>query len=631
MITLRHITIRRGPHVLLKDVNWTIYHKQRIGIIGANGSGKTSLFGMLLGQFQAEAGDLELPRHIKLGHVAQETPAYTRSALDFVLDGDVELRQLEQELLAAEEKNDGNHIAVLHARMGEIDAYTAPSRAAQLLDGLGFSYQEQQQPVSAFSGGWRVRLNLAQALMSRSDVLLLDEPTNHLDLDAVIWLENWLIKYQGTLLLISHDRDFLDKVVDHVAEISHQQLKLYVGNYSGFEKQRAEQLLVQQAAYEKQQKHIAHLQKFIDRFRAKASKAKQAQSRVKALDRIEVISAVQMDSPFQFHFKEPSKCPNPLITLEKASIAYDDRVILSNINLSITPKDRIALIGPNGAGKSSLIKLLAGEISPATGTRDAGQGLKIGYFAQHQVDHLELDATPLSHMQKLARNTRDQELRSYLGTFGFSGARVLETVRHFSGGEKSRLALALLVWQQPNLLLLDEPTNHLDIEMRNALSMALQEYEGAMLIVSHDRFLVRSTVDQLELVAEGRVASFDGDLDEYEQWLFEYRRKHASPNAAVQQENVPEISRKEQRQLDAKYRELRRPILLQIKKCEEEIEKLEKKLAQIEMVLSEQSIYEEQNKEKLQKHLLEQVELQKRLKQVEKDWLGAQEKLEQLD
>lgn len=629
MITLRNVTVRRGQHILLKNLSWTIYAKQRIGIIGANGSGKSSLFAMLLGQFQPEEGDLEIVRHIKLAHVAQETPAYTQSALEFVLDGDQELRNLEKELEIAEQKNDGTLIAELHAKLGEIDAYSARSRAAQLLDGLGFSYHEQLQSVSDFSGGWRVRLNLAQALMARSDVLLLDEPTNHLDLDAVIWLENWLIKYSGTLLLISHDRDFLDKVVNHIADISNQQLKLYVGNYSGFEKQKAEQLQIQQAAFEKQQKHVAHLKSFIDRFRAKASKARQAQSRMKALDRIELVSAVHADSPFQFHFKEPAKCPNPLISLDNATIAYGDKVVLKNINFSIAPKDRIALLGPNGAGKSSLIKLLAGEISPAAGNRDAGQGLKIGYFAQHQVDHLTLDETPLQHMQKLARHVKDQELRTYLGSFGFSGARVLEPVRHFSGGEKSRLALAMLVWQQPNLLLLDEPTNHLDLEMRHALSMALQEYEGAMVIVSHDRFLVRSTVDQLDLVAENHVAAFEGDLDDYEKWLLEYRRKHATPFAADQQVK-PDVSRKEQRQLDAKLREQRKPLLTQIKKHEDELAKLQEKLTRIETVLTDATLYEDDNKAKLQQHLQEQIKIQQQMQLTEKEWILAQEKLDEL-
>ena len=626
MITLNNVTLRRGPHVLLKEVSWTIYHKQHIGIIGANGTGKSSLFSMLLGELQADTGELDMPKQLKLAHVAQETPAYERSALEFVIDGDAELRTLEQELIEAEHSNDGHRIATLHARMGEIDAYTAASRAAQLLDGLGFSQKEQQQPVSDFSGGWRVRLNLGKALMCRSDVLLLDEPTNHLDLDAVLWLENWLKRYPGTLLLISHDRDFLDDVVDHIAHVAHQQLKLYTGNYSAFEKLRAEQLLIQQAAYDKQQKQISHMQDFVNRFRAKASKARQAQSRLKAIERMELISVVNQDSPFHFQFRAPKKCPNPLTYLEDASIAYGEKVVLSNLNLNISPKERIALLGPNGAGKSSLIKLLAGELQVAEGNREVGEGLKIGYFAQHQIDHLRLDETPLDHMRELAPDKREQELRTFLGSFGFSGNRVLESVKIFSGGEKSRLALALLVWQQPNLLLLDEPTNHLDLDMRHALSMALQEYSGAMVIVSHDRFLVRSTVDQLYLVADGELKVFDGDLSDYEKWLLEFRRQASAP--VITQPPKSDVSRKAQRQLDAKQRELRRPLVQRIKQLEDKLAKLQQEEAAIEIILANDALYEENNKEQLQQHLLQQAKLKKELKSVEGEWVVANEKLE---
>ncbi len=541
MITLRNITLRRGTTVLLEHVNWTIYPKQHIGIIGANGSGKSSLFAMLLNQLHPDQGDLDVARQLVLAHVAQETPGYSKSALDFVLDGDTELRKLETQLVDAEEKNDGHRIAELHEKMGEIDAYTASARAAQLLSGLGFSHSEQQKPVSAFSGGWRVRLNLAQALMCKSDILLLDEPTNHLDLDAVIWLEQWLMKYPGSLLLISHDREFLDHTVGHIAHISQQQLELYTGNYSTFEKTRATKILLQQAAYEKQQKQIAHMQSFVNRFRAKASKARQAQSRMKAIERLELVNAVQMDSPFHFHFREPLKCPNPLLRLEDARIAYDDKVVLDHLKLSIGPQDRIGVLGPNGAGKSSLIKLLAGEISPASGIRETSSGLKIGYFAQHQVDHLNLHESPLYHLRELAPNIQDQELRTYLGTFGFVGNEVFDPIKHFSGGENLVFAPFALIWQQPNLLLLDEPTNHLDLEMRHALSLALQEYEGAMLLVSHDRFLVRATVDQLVLVANGEMAPFTGDINEYEKWLLNYRRQIDAPvtNKSSHKEETP--------------------------------------------------------------------------------------------
>lgn len=618
MITLHNIKIRRGSNVLLQDLNWTIYHKQRIGIIGSNGTGKTTLFSLLLGELQAEDGELEIPKQIRLAHVAQETLASEIAARDFVLNGDDEFRELQIALAEAENSHDAMRIAALHEKLSIIDGYTAPARAAQLLDGLGFSQAEQQKPVSAFSGGWRVRLNLAKALMCRSDVLLLDEPTNHLDLDAVLWLEQWLSRYSGTLLLISHDRDFLDQTVDHVAYLHNQKLKIYAGNYSAFEKLRAAELLIQQATYEKQQKQVAHLQSFVDRFRAKATKAKQAQSRLKAIERMDLVCAVQTESPFQFEFKHPEQCPMPLLTLDKASVAYGDKIIISNLNLSLTPKDRIAILGPNGAGKSSLIKLLAEEIQAAQGKREASPGLKIGYFAQHQVDHLQLDDTPLLHLQRLAVTSTEQDLRTYLGSFGFIGDVVFKKVRHFSGGEKSRLALALLVWQKPNLLLLDEPTNHLDLEMRNALSIALQEYEGAMILVSHDRFLVRTTTDQLLLVADGKLTDFEGDLNEYQQWLIEYR-KQQSP----QVDNKTELTRKEQRQQEAKEREVKRPLIQKIKRLEELLEKLQLAVASIEQALADNSMYEAQNKDKLQKYFLEQAKLKKEIEAAEEEWLLA--------
>lgn len=615
MITLRNVLLRRGPNILLEDVNWTIYHSQRIGLIGENGAGKSSLFAMLLGEVAADRGQVDIPAQLKLAHVAQETPAYSKSALDFTLDGDVELRQLEQELELAEQADDGERMAVLHQRFGEIDAYTAPSRAAQLLNGLGFNQQEQQRSVSDFSGGWRVRLNLAKALMSRSDVLLLDEPTNHLDLDAVLWLQQWLKRYTGTLILISHDRDFLDEVVDHIAHIAKQQLKLYSGNYSSFEKQRAIAIQLQQAGYEKQQKKIEHLQSFISRFKAKASKARQAQSRMKALDRMEVISAVQAESPFHFSFKEVSKCPNPLLAVDNATVAYGEKIVLTHLNLSIAPTDRIALLGPNGAGKSSLIKLLAAELEPAKGERVEGPGLKIGYFAQHQVDHLKMHATPLQNLQELAPNAREQELRTFLGGFGFSGNRILQVIKDFSGGEKSRLALALIVWQRPNILLLDEPTNHLDLEMRNALSLALQEYEGAMILVSHDRFLLRSTADRLILVANGKAENFEGDVGDYEKWLFEFRKQANA--AASNKKSAPPVV--------VKTSDERKAILAKVKKLETEMAKLETELAKVELVLADVTIYEEQNKDKLLKNTKRQAEIAKQLKTLEEEWLGLQD------
>lgn len=618
MITFKNVTLRRGANVLLESVNWTIFHKQRIGIIGANGAGKTSLFGLLLNELQPDLGDLDIPRHITIAHVAQETAATDKSALDYVLDGDTEWRALQDKLLIAEQQEDGEKIIALHEKIAAIDGYAAPSRAAQLLAGLGFAHEGQQKPVSSYSGGWRVRLNLAKALMCRSDVLLLDEPTNHLDLDAVLWLEQWLMKYAGTLLLISHDRDFLDQTIDHIVHLSHQQLKLYTGNYSLFEKQRAEAMLLQQATYEKQQRQLAHLQSFVNRFRAKASKAKQAQSRLKAIDRMDLVCAVQSESPFQFSFREPGRCPNPLLTLQHAKIAYGDHVIFEHLNVGLTPSDRIAILGPNGAGKSSLIKLLAGELMPANGIREAAPGLKIGYFAQHQVDHLRLDETPLDHLRDLAEKEPEVELRKYLGSFGFIGNRVFEPVANFSGGEKSRLALALIVWQKPNLLLLDEPTNHLDLEMRQALSLALQGFEGAMLLVSHDRFLVRTTTDRFMLAADGQLQEFEGDLIDYQKWLLDYRKKQAAAEKPAEGTN---FSKKSQRQEQAKQRDSSRPLLQKIQQIEKTLSKLQHEATAIEESLLDHGLYEADNKQKLQTILKQQADLKQVITQTENEWL----------
>ncbi len=623
MITLKNITLRRGPYVLLENINWTIFAKQRIGLIGANGSGKSTLFSLLLGYFQADVGDLDLPRQLRLAHVAQETPSLPMTALDFVLDGDDELRALEQKLQEAEAADDGMLIATLHEQMGLLDAYTASARAGSLLNGLGFTAEEQQKPVSAFSGGWRVRLNLAKALMKRSDMLLLDEPTNHLDLDAILWLEEWLMKYTGTLLMISHDRDFLDKTVDHIAKIAHRNMKMYTGNYTSFETQRASELLLQQATYEKQQKKIAHMREFVDRFRYKASKARQAQSRMKAIERIELVSAVQSESEFEFQFADAGAVPNPLISMQHVDAGYGDKVVLRNVSFSITPKDRIGILGPNGAGKSTLIKVLAQQMAPLAGECNVASGLRIGYFAQHQIDQLDMEASPLLHLRRIAERTTELDLRKFLGSYLFTGDRVNEPVKNFSGGEKTRLALALLVWKKPNLLLLDEPTNHLDLEMRNALSLALSQYDGAMILISHDRFLLRNTIDSLILVADGKVQDFAGDLNEYQQWLLEYCRKKTKAESVA----VPVTSKKEQRKQSAEEREAARPLQEKVKKLESELQKLQKKESELEAKLTDQSLYEDNNKDKLKQHLLALSEAKTKLEQVEMEWLQATEDL----
>lgn len=607
MIQFRQLSLRRGATILLENVNWTIHAGQHIGLIGANGAGKSSLFALITGQLHEDQGNVTLPKHQIIAHVAQEMPAETRSALEYVLDGDRELRALQQQLIIAEENNDGHRIAELHEALQHIDAWTAPARAGRLLNGLGFHATEQQQSVNAFSGGWRMRLNLAQALMCRSDILLLDEPTNHLDLDAVIWLGEWLKEYRGTLLLISHDRDFLDETVQFIAHIEHKNLHLYTGNYSDFEKSRAEKLALQQAAFTKQQQHIAHLKSFIDRFKAKASKAKQAQSRVKALDRLEIIQAVQAESPFQFEFREPDHAPNPLLQLNHAKIGYGNHIIFEDLTFSIAPGERIALLGPNGAGKSTLIKALSGDLQPIENKRETGHGISIGHFAQHHVDHLLLDQTPLQHLQKIAENTREQVLRSFLGSFGFSHNRVYESIKNFSGGEKSRLALALIVWQKPNLLLLDEPTNHLDMDMRNALSLALQSWSGAVVLVSHDRFLVRATAEQLFLVANGKLQPFNGDLTDYEKWLMNFRREQNIEKKLTQPNNQKQLQ-----QL--------------IQKCENQVEKLQKQFSDNEKLLADTEMYTEQKKEKLQLILKNQQKIQEELLKTEEDWLAACEK-----
>lgn len=619
MINLHDVTLRRGPHVLIKEANWTIYHKQRIGVIGANGCGKSSLFALLLNELQPDLGEVDFPRNITFASVAQETPTGEQPAIEFVLDGDAELRQIEAQLAIAEEKNDGMAIATGHDKLAIIEGHKAPSRAAQILAGLGFAQEEISRPLNTFSGGWRARLGLAKALMCRSDVMFLDEPTNHLDLDAILWLEQWLGKYQGTLLMVSHDRDFLDHTVDHIAYIAHQRLSVYPGNYSSFEKQHAAELMLQQATYEKQQKHIAHMRSFVDRFRAKATKARQAQSRLKAIEKMELICAVQTESPFTFQFRKPASCPSPLLSLQHGKIGYGTQCILTDIELSITPKDRIGVLGPNGAGKSSLIKVLAGKNALQSGVREAAPGLKIGYFAQHQVDHLKGDDSPLTHLRRLAEGHTDVILRTFLGSFGFSGDQALAPIAHFSGGEKSRLTLALLVWTRPNLLLLDEPTNHLDLDMRQALSIALQDYEGAMLLVSHDRFLVRTTTDQLWLVANGKLQPFEGDVDDYQAWLFDFRKQQA----AKKEPSPTPIGKGASSQTARSPSREKRRSLANLKRLEAELAKLEHELTTVEGLLAGPSLYQPENQAALQKHVAAQAAIKQKLEEAEKRWLEA--------
>ncbi|MEQ9568164.1 MAG: ATP-binding cassette domain-containing protein, partial [Pseudomonadales bacterium] len=519
MIQLSAITLRRGPEALLDNTSATIFPGHKVGLVGANGSGKSSLFALLRNTISLDAGELSIPEGWVVAHMAQQFTDLQRPAIEFVLDGDREFRAAEREIVASEQGDKGEDIAHAHMRYEQADGYTAYARAGELLNGLGFDVAVHDKPVGEFSGGWRVRLGLAQALMCPSDLLLLDEPTNHLDLETVIWLEDWLKRYQGTLLLISHDREFLDGTVKEILHIEHKKLNHYSGSYSDFERQRAANLALQQSMFDKQQRELAHMQKFVDRFRAKASKAKAAQSRVKAMERMEKIAPAHADSPFHFDFPEPPQAGNPLIKLDNVSLGYDDKAVLESINLDLSPGDRLGLLGLNGAGKSTLVRALAGDLEPLAGQLFIGNNVRIGYFAQHQIEQLDLQASPLLHLKRLSPDATEQKLRRFLGGFDFRGDMATDPVGPRSGGEKARLVLALLVWQAPNLLLLDEPTNHLDLEMRHALTMALQGFEGAVITVSHDRHLLENTVTDYLLVASGRVGQFNGDLDDYRKWL----------------------------------------------------------------------------------------------------------------
>ncbi len=590
MLKLTDLAIRRGPYLLFEHADLQLARGQKLGLTGANGCGKSSLLDLILGELAVDAGDFSVNPDWIVAHVAQEAEVSNRRAVDYVIEGDHELHRVQRDLHNAEEQADGHAIARCHARLEEIDGYQAHSRAARLLVGLSFSDDDLERPLSAFSGGWRMRLNLARALMSRSDLLLLDEPTNHLDLDAVIWLESWLRKYPGALILISHDRDFLDAVVGQVAHIEQQQLTVYRGNYSAFEELRAARLAQQQSSYEKQQRSIRHMQQFIERFRAKATKARQAQSRIKALQRMQLIAPAHVDSPFHFAFRPTAALPQHMLRLEAVSVGYQGLVVLQSVNLTLLAGARIGLLGLNGAGKSTLIKLLAGELSPMAGTIESARDLKVGYFAQHQLEQLDADASALLHLQRLDPEASDKELRAYLGGFNFTGDRVFEAVGPFSGGEKARLVLALLIWQKPNLLLLDEPTNHLDLEMRLALNNALQDFEGSVILVSHDRHLLRSVCDELLLVDRGKVGDFSATLEDYPRWLAERRAGRTGPNLAA--EIKPQKGdRREQKKREAEFRKSIQPQLSRLKRIERSVEKVQHKLAEAEQQLADPAMY----------------------------------------
>jgi len=606
----------------------TLHAGHKAGLIGANGAGKSSLFALLRGELSPDGGDCRLPADWRIAHMRQEVDTLDRLAVDYVLDGDHRLRQVQAALEVAEQAQDGSALARLHSELESADGYTADARARKLLAGLGFSNEQMERRVGDFSGGWRMRLNLAQALMCPSDLLLLDEPTNHLDLDAILWLEDWLKGYPGTLLLISHDRDFLDAVVDHVVHVEQCKLNLYRGGYSAFERTRAERLAQQQQAFEKQQARRAHMEKYIARFRAQATKARQAQSRIKALERMEELSAAHVDSPFDFSFRESEKISSPLLDLSEGQLGYGDKVILEKVKLQLVPGARIGLLGPNGAGKSTLIKNLVGELTPLGGRLVRGENLAVGYFAQHQLDSLDDKASPLLHLQRLAPGEREQTLRDFLGGFDFHGNRVDEPVVNFSGGEKARLALALIAWERPNLLLLDEPTNHLDLEMRLALTMALQEFAGAVVVVSHDRHLLKSTTDDFLLVAEGKVQAFDGDLDDYSRWLVDYRQRHAPVSTTAG--NPDKTDKKAQRQAAATLRQQLAPHKRAAEKLENELGQVHGQLAEIETALGDSGLYDASRKEQLRELLARQGALKQREGELEEAWMEALETLETL-
>lgn len=615
MISLQELSLQRGTKLLLDEVSLTIFAKQKIGLVGANGSGKSSLFAMLLGQLRPDAGSLDLQSNLRVAYLSQQIPNTSISALQYVMHGDQELTELLGKLNQAERDQDNHKVATLHNRIYELDGYTAESRAAKLLDGLGFAQDEHQKAVNEFSGGWRMRLNLGQVLMSRADLLLLDEPTNHLDLDAIIWLERWLQKYSGTLLLISHDREFLDNVVNKIVHIFHQKLYLYSGNYSSFEAQRAEKLILEQKLFEKQQAQIEHMQSFVNRFRAKASKASQAQSRIKAIEKLEKVVVTQLDSPFTFKFFETKKCLAPLLRFDDVSFAYEqDKVVLSHVNFSLNPGDRVGLLGPNGAGKSTFIKLMSGILTPNSGNSYVSKQLRVGYFAQHQVDQLMGDESPYAHFLELDRLISEQQVRNFLGSFNFHGDRIFEPVSNFSGGEKARLVLAMLVWQRPNILLLDEPTNHLDLDMREALTYAMQEYSGALVLVSHDRFLLRSAVDEFYLIYANRVNKFNGDLDDYQAWMFDHNKHQLveSERAAVVSLRNPD---RNQNKTISKN---------ELQRMEKNLNQLYQEMNNLESKLNDAAIYQKENQTILSDCLKNLEQIKEEITLLEKEWLSAQ-------
>jgi ATP-binding cassette subfamily F protein 3 len=629
LITANNLGLDRGTKNLISGSSFTIHPNHKVGLVGANGCGKSSLFAALLGELQPDTGDLSMPSSWSIATVKQDTPALEQSALDYVMDGDKEFRKLEEKLEQARQDDNGSLEATIINQIDAINGYSLPARAGELLHGLGFLQSQLVNPVKAFSGGWRMRLNLAQALISRADLLLLDEPTNHLDLDAVIWLQRWLKRFTGTLVLISHDRDFLDDVIGQILHIEHQQAKLYAGNYTAFERQRAEHLAQQDAQYQKQQKEVAHLTSFVDRFRAKASKAKQAQSRLKRLQKLPDLAPAHVDSQFTFNFETPESLPYPLLSLTDSECGYSpEAIILSSVNMTLVPGSRIGLLGRNGAGKSTLIKSLAGELALMQGERYCAQELKVGYFSQHQLEQLHMASSAIDHILRAKPEKTLLEARSFLGRFGFSGDQALDSVGTMSGGEKARLVLALIVLEKPQLLLLDEPTNHLDLEMRQALVLALQDFEGAIILIAHDRFLLESCVDEFYIVANNTVKDFSGDIDDYQQWLND-EKKLTFKNAKVNSGFVDSgVDKKQQRREQAELRKKAAPLKKQADKFEKLVTKYQVELDEVESVLADPDIYQAEHKARLSELIKKQANLKSEIEENEMQWLDLEEQIE---
>jgi len=640
MIRFKQLSLFQGSLPLLKNVNQTLYPDQKIGVVGKNGCGKSSLFSLLRNELSAEQGDIEFPPRWRVSSAKQETPASPLTALEYVLSGHHEYHSIQQDLVNAELSGDGLEIANQNAKLDAINGWSLPALAAKMLTGLSFTENQMQSPVSELSGGWRMRLNLAQALIQPAELLLLDEPTNHLDLEAVLWLESYLKTYEGMLLTISHDRDFLDSFCTHILHFENQGLDCYSGNYSQFEKQKHQKQVLQQAEFEKQQKEIEHLESFISRFKAKASKATQAQSRVKALDKMDKVSAVHIRQKFGFEFKAINKNITELVDLNKVQAGYGDVKILDNIIMRIMAGQRIGLLGRNGEGKSTLIKLICGELEKQAGEISRNKHFNAGYFAQHQVEQLNVDQSPIWHIQSLGDGISEQQARNFLGGFAFNGDKTLDKVKGFSGGEKARLVLAMITWQEPNLLLLDEPTNHFDIEMREALALALQNYDGAVILVAHDKNLLESVVDEFWLVNDGRVAPFDGDLNDYQKWLNDNRwakdktndtKTSTNKTDPTQQNESSPLSRKEQKRNEAELRKQKAPLTNRLKKIDKEMHEITLQKETIEKILASSEIYESEQKNKLAETMQQSTSINQTMDDLEEEWLELTEQLELLN